>query len=108
VNFPVDANLPDILVRMLGDENTKATYVDHLLPASSPDEVIWNFAREQGMVILSKDADFAMRALQERTVQVVWIRCGNLKLKVFESWFVSRAPAMRRLLDSGEYLVELR
>jgi len=59
-------------------------------------------------VLLSKDSDFAVRALRERVVQVVWIRCGNLKRKEFEAWFGARMPAMRRLLDAGEHLVELR
>ncbi|MGD9816543.1 MAG: DUF5615 family PIN-like protein [Hyphomonadaceae bacterium] len=108
MNFLVDANLPDALVRLLWDENTNAVYVDDVLPAASPDDAIWELARTQAMVIVSKDSDFAMRALREHTVQVVWIRCGNLKLKVFEAWFASRMQAMRRLLESGEHLVELR
>lgn len=108
MNFLVDANLPDVIVRDLFDDGDTAAYVDDLLPATSSDDAIWDLARAQGWVILSKDADFAIRALRERTVQVVWIRCGNLKLKVFEAWFVARMPAMRRLLDNGEHLVELR
>lgn len=108
MKFLVDANLPDAMVRWLWAEHDHAAYVDDLLPVASRDDAIWELARTQGMVVLSKDADFAVRAVRELTVQVVWIRCGNLKLRAFEAWFVSRMPTMRRLLDLGEHLVELR
>ncbi len=58
--------------------------------------------------MVSKDADFATRAAREESVRVVWVRCGNLKLKVFEAWFGARREAMRRLLLMGEQVVELR
>ncbi len=108
MKFLVDANLPDIIVRQLWDTDDHAAYVDDLLPAASPDDVIWELARTEGWVILSKDSDFAVRALREQTVQVVWVRCGNLKRREFEAWFVARVSAMRRLLDMGEHLIELR
>jgi hypothetical protein len=39
---------------------------------------------------------------------VAWVRCGNLKLKAFEAWIAARRAELRRLLEEGERLVELR
>jgi predicted nuclease of predicted toxin-antitoxin system len=85
-----------------------AVYVDDVLPAPASDSDIWALAARDGLVIVSKDVDFASRAVRENSVWVVWVRCGNLKLKTFEVWLIARRVGMRRLLEAGECLVELR
>lgn len=42
------------------------------------DETIWNYARDNGYVIISKDADFHQRSfVRGFPPKVIWIRCGN-------------------------------
>jgi predicted nuclease of predicted toxin-antitoxin system len=44
----------------------------------SDDQSIWNYPRAKGLVIVSKDADFAERSfLHGHPPKVVWIRTGN-------------------------------
>ncbi|MBC7769055.1 MAG: DUF5615 family PIN-like protein [Phycisphaerales bacterium] len=108
MKFLVDANLPPALARWLATAEDEAAYVDDVLDAPASDESIWDFASARGLVIVTKDSDFAARAARDQTVRVVWVRCGNLELKVFEAWFGARADAMRRLLELDEQLIELR
>ncbi|MGE0739765.1 MAG: DUF5615 family PIN-like protein [Hyphomonadaceae bacterium] len=85
MNFLVDANLPATMVSWLGTGVDQAAYVDELLAPGALDGAIWELARSREMIVVSKDADFAVRAMRERSVQVVWIRCGNMKLRPFEA-----------------------
>jgi predicted nuclease of predicted toxin-antitoxin system len=108
VRYLVDANLPRALTGWLAANGDEAFYVDDLLAPSAADALIWDLAVAQSYVIVSKDADFAVRATRDQRVQVVWLRCGNLKLAPFEAWFQARHEAMLRLLQMNEGVVELR
>jgi predicted nuclease of predicted toxin-antitoxin system len=108
VKYLVDANLPRDLARWLASDSDEALYVDDLLTSPATDAEIWDLAARDGLIIVSKDADFAARAVRDERVRVVWIRCGNVKLRPFEAWVAARREAMRRLIDEGERLVELR
>ena len=108
MKFLVDANLPRALATWLAAGGDDASYVDDLLTAPARDQDIWALAALQGLVIVTKDADFAGKAMRAEAAQVVWVRCGNLKLSAFKQWFEDRAEAMRRLLAMGERVIELR
>ena len=42
------------------------------------DETIWNYARDNGYAIISKDADFHQRSfVRGFPPKVIWVRCGN-------------------------------
>lgn len=73
-----DQNLSRKLVGLLADTYPESSHVGLLGLDTSNDRVIWNFAKEQGFVIVSLDADFAeMAALYGNPPQVIWLRCGN-------------------------------
>ena len=45
---------------------------------SADDETVWNFARQQGFPIVSKDSDFHQRSfLFGFPPKVIWLRLGN-------------------------------
>jgi predicted nuclease of predicted toxin-antitoxin system len=72
------------------------------------DRDIFMAGRAAGAIIVTKDADFVR--LLERLgppPQVVWVTCGNtsnarLRELVAQTW-----PEVRRLLETGEALVEI-
>ena len=79
-NYLIDENLPKdiwagvcvIHVTDLGDRKT--------------DTEIWDYAKAQGLVIVTKDTDFYDRILLEgEPPKVVWIRTGNMRRKQFET-----------------------
>jgi len=49
-----------------------------------PDAEVWNYARRAELTIVSKDADFSVRAILEPPPpRVIHIRLGNLKMREF-------------------------
>jgi predicted nuclease of predicted toxin-antitoxin system len=49
-----------------------------------PDSEIWNFAKQENFVIVTKDADFSNRILfADPPPRVIHFRTGNLKLADF-------------------------
>jgi predicted nuclease of predicted toxin-antitoxin system len=71
VNFLVDAQLPPALARWI---------VSH-------DPLIWERARNEQAVIISKDEDFVDRwLLSDQPVPLVWIRKGNCSNRALLAW----------------------
>ncbi|MET0183486.1 MAG: DUF5615 family PIN-like protein [Caulobacterales bacterium] len=108
MKFLIDANLPRALAQWLVSDEDEAFYVDDLLKPPATDNDIWAHASAGNFIIISKDADFAARAVRDGSVRIVWVRCGNLKLNVFEAWIAARRANMLRSLEEGEHLIELR
>jgi predicted nuclease of predicted toxin-antitoxin system len=53
-------------------------HVSDVALAPAPDRTIWEHAREQGFVIVSKDEDFhRLSVLHGPPPKVIWIRLGN-------------------------------
>lgn len=108
MKFLVDANLPAALAGWLAEDGHDAAHVDDLLHPPADDDAIWILAAQTGRIVITKDVDFAQRAARDTTVQIVWVRCGNLKLTAFRPWFAARREAMCALLDLGERVIELQ
>src|SRR5207247_6652050 len=48
------------------------------LPAASPDRAIWTYARDHGLVIVTKDENFhRLSVLLGPPPKVIWVRLGN-------------------------------
>ncbi len=73
-----DQNLSHRLVEALADLFPGSVHVRDIGLERAPDEVIWRYAAEQGLVITSKDSDFHQRSfLFGSPPKVVWIGRGN-------------------------------
>lgn len=73
-----DSNLSHRLAEALGSLYPGSSHVRHFKLARAGDEAIWNFARERGFAIISKDSDFHQRSfLYGFPPKVIWVRMGN-------------------------------
>lgn len=73
-----DQNLSSSLVRRLADLFPDSAHVGGLGLAEANDDAVWQFARNNGYVIASKDSDFQQRSLLHGSPpKVIWIRIGN-------------------------------
>jgi len=73
------------------------------------DPVIWQHARSQNAVIISKDEDFVDRwLLNEIPVALIWIRKGNCSNRALLAWFEPLWLETLARLEQGERFVELR
>lgn len=74
----LDQNLSPRLPGELGPMSRGTTHVREFGLGRAADQEIWDFARERGYAVVSKDADFRhLSMLNGPPPKVVWIRMGN-------------------------------
>lgn len=73
-----DQNLSHRLVFEFQSAFPESAQVRELGLERADDNAIWEFAREQGFTIISKDADFHQRSfVHGHPPKVIWLRVGN-------------------------------
>jgi predicted nuclease of predicted toxin-antitoxin system len=109
VNFLIDAQLPPALARWITSQGHSATHVYDAGLATADDPVIWERARSENTVIVSKDEDFVDHwLLSDQPVLLVWIRKGNCSNRALMAWLEPLWPDAVNRLEQGERLIELR
>ncbi len=84
--FIIDANLPYLFSLWKGDQFVHVFDIDD----SMSDNEIWDFAKNKGLTIISKDADFSIKVLfNDPPPRVVHLKIGNMKMKDLHN-FLSR------------------
>jgi predicted nuclease of predicted toxin-antitoxin system len=74
----VDENLPPRLVHDLADLFPGSAHVGPLGLGSTPDTLIWEYAKAHGFVFLTKDKDFASLSLVSGAPpKVILLQTGN-------------------------------
>ena len=80
-----DENISHKLVRSLADLFPDSEHPRNIGLKGSDDRVIWDYARANNFVIVSKDSDFYQRGLLfGHPPKVIWIRRGNCSTKAIE------------------------
>ena len=101
-----DQNLSPSLPRRLVAEFPDSLHVRELGLSESDDAAIWNYAREHGLTIVSKDSDFQQRSLLfGAPPKFIWLRIGNCSvaasaemLRVHPTQLrISPAPKLKRI-----------
>ena len=78
-----------------------STHVRDVGLAAAADDLVWRYAAEQGLTIVSKDADFHERSfLLGRPPKVIWIRRGNCSTDEVLSLLQEAHPGRRG--ESGD------
>jgi predicted nuclease of predicted toxin-antitoxin system len=78
VKLLFDENLSVNLVVRLADLFPDSCHVREVGLQSASDPVVWDYAKSNGLVIVSKDADMHQRSfLYGAPPKVVWVRLGN-------------------------------
>ncbi len=110
MNFLVDAQLPIALARWLSGKGLDARHVSDLGLDEAPDAEIWRRAKDERLIIVTKDDDFRLLSdrLERIPPQVVWVRIGNCRKQALISAFESVLPLLQAALESGERIVEIR
>ena len=81
-----DQNLSYRLVKSFAAEFPGSAHVRHVGLEKALDGPIWDYAKENGFVIVSKGSDFHQRSfLYGHPPKVVWIRRGNRSTATLES-----------------------
>ena len=73
-----DQNLSPRLRRLLRDIFPDSIHVREIALHESGDTLVWDYAKENGYVIVSKDSDFQQRSLLlGAPPKFIWLRLGN-------------------------------
>ena len=73
-----DQNLSPKLIKRLANWYPNSDHLDLLGLGEAYDTVVWNHAKDNDFVVVTKDADFAdLSVLRGSPPKVVWIRRGN-------------------------------
>jgi len=96
VKLLLDQNLSRRLLPGLIDQFPESNQVALMGFDKASDADIWDFARNEGFAIVTKDADFVELSLMHGfPPKVIWLNLGN----------VSNAAVMTRLLAEGEGII---
>ncbi len=73
-----DQNLSYKLLALLGDLFPNSEHVREIGLHTADDGILWEYAKANGLMIVSKDSDFHQRSfLYGYPPKVIWIRLGN-------------------------------
>ena len=103
LHFLADMNLSPFTVEDLIQDGYNITRVSNLLPASAPDAMILNFARQQDMVVITQDLDFsALLALGgHNRPSLVTLRLTNTDPSVVPQRLRQILPQVEQALFEG-------
>lgn len=65
MTFLVDAQLPPVLAEWIATGTHKATHVFDIGLERAKDETIWEHARDEKAVLMTKDEDFVPKAFRD-------------------------------------------
>jgi predicted nuclease of predicted toxin-antitoxin system len=106
----VDENLPPRLTSDLADLFPESAHVSQIGLSSTPDDVIWEYAKMHGFAFLTKDKDFANLSLTwGAPPKVILVLTGNCS--TIEVVKIIRDNAIRFSefeIDTGRGLLILR
>lgn len=106
----VDNQLPAALARFLAANDMDCRHVLDIGLETASDQTIWDLARKENLVIVTKDDDFAQLADRQVSIppQVLWIRLGNCRKAALLSAIATVLPEIGGQVLEGHAVVELR
>jgi predicted nuclease of predicted toxin-antitoxin system len=73
-----DENLSHKLVRLLADLFPDSAHVREVGLKAADDPVVWDYAKNNGLMIVSKDSDMHQRSFVfGYPPKIIWVRLGN-------------------------------
>ncbi len=90
-----DQNLLPRLPRILADLYPDSIHVRNVGLHQSDDPMVWDYAKENGFVIVSKDSDFQQRSLLlGAPPKFLWLRLGNCSVEESAELLRKHSPAI--------------
>lgn len=103
-----DQNLAPRLVAVLAHQFPGSLHVRDCGLDRAADDVVWSFARVEGTLLISKDADFVgLASLHGPPPKVVWLRCGNASTGAIGDILRRHADDIAALVESPESILAI-
>ncbi|MDR9363952.1 MAG: DUF5615 family PIN-like protein [Balneolaceae bacterium] len=98
-----DQNLSYRLVQLLEDYFPNSEHVKLLGMEEATDSSIWEYAKENNFVIISKDSDFHQRSfLFGHPPKVIWIHKGNCSTNEIYDTILTYLEDIVRFINNSE------
>lgn len=103
VKLLFDQNLSHKLVRRLADLFPDSTHVREVGLREAEDPVVWEYAKQQEFMIVSKDSDFHQRSFVFGfPPKVVWVRLGNCRTAEVEQVIRKNFDSIKAFAEEEE------
>ena len=103
-----DQNLSPSLLDSLADIYPESVHVQSVGLDRADDTAVWDFARLQNLVIVTKDADFQERSLiAGAPPKVIWIRRGNCSTSDIQTILRRHSDEALQLMQGDEVALVL-
>lgn len=105
----LDENLSPRLIARIQAVFPGSLHVIHAKLDNSPDIDLWNFAKNSGLAIVTKDKDFLPRLDRlGPPPKIIYLTTGNVRIAVIESLLMENKQCILDFLqDAGQSLLEL-
>ncbi len=98
-----DQNLSPRLVANLADLFPSSAHVEVVGLGKEIDRLVWEYAKKNEYVIVSKDADFSeLGSLLGFPPKIIWLRKGNCTTQLIENILRQNHSAIERLVSSPD------
>jgi predicted nuclease of predicted toxin-antitoxin system len=103
VKLLFDENLPPRLAETLANLYPGSIHVHECGLGSTDDSAIWQYAKENGFAIVSKDSDFQERSvLRGSPPKIIWLRVANCTTSEIDNLLRAAVPVIRRFINEEE------
>jgi predicted nuclease of predicted toxin-antitoxin system len=100
VKLLFDENLSPILPERLADLFPSSTHVRNVALESAADPVVWEYAIDNDLTVVSKDADMHDRSLLLGfPPKIIWVRLGNCRTSDVEFLIRREIGTIREFLN---------
>ncbi len=98
-----DQNLSPRLVARLADLFPDSSHVFWAGLDRASDQIVWNFARDNDLTLVTKDVDFSeLSTLHGFPPKVIWLRLGNCTTVEVETSLRAHIESIQLLAESQE------
>ena len=102
-----DENISPKMVTILADVFPDSAHVDRMGLGGSSDAEVWQFAKDNSFILVSKDSDFYEKSILYRhPPKVIWIRRGNCTNRQIQLLLRNRIEALTEFLRNTFYFVQ--
>ncbi len=107
----LDENISSKLVKFLMQDFPESSHIDYLKMQGSTDTNIWEYAKNENYIIVSKDNDFRQRSfLFGSPPKVIWISVGNSGTKIIKDLLLQNIKLIKSFsqeLSEGLLVLEI-
>lgn len=98
-----DENTSPRLMRLLADIFPDSTHVRDEGLKSSSDLIVWEFARNHDLMIVSKDSDMHQRSfVYGHPPKIIWVRLGNCSTGDIERLLRTNVEAIQSFYEDDQ------